>query len=98
MVYELILVVTFTFLGSYQFIYITLGILLGGAIIVFQKYHYAAPFYVQAVARLWDVASGVNLWTAALLTLAQLIENNFVEGIIIVWIVGLPFLVMILLT
>jgi len=50
------------------------------------------------VSKLWDILSGVYLWTSSLLILAKLFEGSVIQGTMIVWAVGIPFLITILLT
>ena len=66
--------------------------------IIFIKFHFNSPYYNASVARFWSCLMSVNLWTAIMLCFSKFMEGTLFEGCIMAWILGIPFIVMIVLT
>jgi PAS domain S-box-containing protein len=81
-----------------QYQYILLAEILGGSIILFMKFHFNSPFYNEVIAKLWSALMSINLWTAMMLVFSKIMENTLFEGSIIAWMIGIPFIVLIVLT
>ncbi|KAL4453179.1 hypothetical protein ABPG74_015410 [Tetrahymena malaccensis] len=96
-IYKLVVVVMFVFMSTSQFIYLILGMILGGSIIIFQRAHFNSPFYNRSFFLLYDVMTVWYLWTSACLASAILLENNFYTGTIVIWIIGSPILIIFVL-
>lgn len=94
----MILSISYVYIGTEQFIYIILVILMGGAIIMFQRFHFNSPFYHERMIRLWDIISSLFIWTCSYVCMAKLMEGNLFNGTIVMWLVGLPFIVIYIVT
>ena len=67
-------------------------IYLAGSIFTFYMLHMNSPFNEPIIAKCWSFLSAVNIWTAIMLTKAQLTENIIFHGIVYAWAIGLPLL------
>jgi hypothetical protein len=81
-----------------QYQIILLAILIVGSTIVFIKFHFNSPYYNEYVAKLWTVLMAVNLWSAVMIIFARIMENTLFEGSIIAYFIGIPFIVLVVLT
>jgi hypothetical protein len=74
---------------------LTLMIFLG-ACSLFYFYHYEDPYYNETVSRIFKIFSAYYMWSSSMLFLAKLLENTSYKGGLVSWIVGLPFIIIIL--
>lgn len=96
--YEMVMIISFTFMNGDQYQYILLALILGGSTILFVKFHFNSPYYNEIIAKLWSALMSINLWTAMMLVFSKIMENTLFEGSIIAWMIGIPFIVLIVIT
>ena len=97
-VYMMVMILAVTFLHDKQDAYILITLILIGSFLLFYKYHYNSPFHNEFVAKLWATLFAINLWTAILLLFAKLMEGIIFDGIIVAWIIGIPFVALVTIT
>lgn len=78
--------------------YILLIFILGGSLMLFFKFHFNSPYYNETIAKFWSCLMAIHLWTAIMLCFAKFMEGTLFEGSIVAWIIGIPFIILIVLT
>jgi hypothetical protein len=73
-------------------------LILGGSLMLFFKFHFNSPYYNETIAKFWSCLMAINLWTAIMLCFAKFMEGTLFEGSIVAWIIGIPFIILIVLT
>ncbi len=76
--YKFCLVLAHNFFWQPQFEIIILFVIGGGSILMFFRFHTNSPFYNKDVAILWEVLTGLGLWTSFMLILARIIEKALI--------------------
>lgn len=97
-IYKMILTISYIYIGTDQFIYIILVILMGGSIIIFQRFHFNSSFYHERMTKLWDIFSSLFIWSCANVCVAKLMEGNLFNGTVVMWLIGIPFIIIYILT
>ncbi|CAD8110290.1 unnamed protein product [Paramecium sonneborni] len=54
------------------------------------------PFYNTKIQKIWSIIAGVNFWTQLMLFYAYHLEGRFLQKTLVIWIVGIPFIIAIL--
>ena len=67
--------------------------MLGYSVIVFLHFYNNSPYYNNNFKLLYSVMTSINLWTIITLMLAYLAEGFFLNGTIIVYFMGIPFII-----
>jgi len=98
LVYKTIMVICLTYLTGDQFQVLLIALILIGSLILFMKFYFNSVYHNEIVSKLWSTILAVNLWTAVMLVFAKIMENTLFEGSIIAWLLGIPFVVLIILT
>jgi hypothetical protein len=96
--YQMVLVICFNLMHGEQYQYIILFLILGGSLLLFIKFHFNSPYFNETIGKLWSSLVSINLWTAIMLTFSKFMENTLFEGSLIAWIIGIPFIILIVLT
>jgi len=97
-VYQMIMIICLTFLTGDQFQVILLALILIGSVVIFVKFYFNSPYHDEIIAKLWACIAAINLWTAVMVVFSRIMENTLFEGSIIAWLLGIPFVVLIILT
>ena len=97
-IYKFSICVAFNFLWTSEMNIIVLFILCGGSIHLFYRFHTASPFFNANYRMFWEVLTGLDNWTSVMLVLARVIEGNLINGTLIIWLVGFPFIILIIST
>jgi len=97
-IYKTLMVICLTFLTGEQFQVLLLALILIGSLILFVKFYFSSPYHNEVVAKVWSTLQALNLWTAVMLVFAKIMENTLFEGSIIAWLLGIPFVILIILT
>jgi len=97
-IYKTIMVICLTFLTDDKFQVLLLAIILIGSLILFAKFYFNSSYHNEIVAKVWASIHAINLWTAVMLVFAKVMENTLFEGSIIAWLLGIPFVILIILT
>ncbi|EAS07526.3 PAS domain S-box protein (macronuclear) [Tetrahymena thermophila SB210] len=92
LLYQVVLIIAFTFMNNQQNDYVLIGLLIAGSLVTFTKFHYESPFYNEEFQKIWSFITALQVWSAILLCFAKFLENNLFEGTIIAWIIGIPIL------
>jgi len=92
------MIICLTFLTDEQFQVFLLALILIGSLILFVKFYYTCPFHNEIVSKVWSIFQAVNLWSAGMLVFAKIMEETLFEGSIIAWLIGIPFVVLIIIT
>lgn len=92
------MIIAFTFMNGDRYQDIILTMILAGSLVLFYKFHYDSPYYNENIAALWSTLASLNLWTACMLIFSRIFHTSTTEGAVIGWLIGLPFLVVIVLT
>lgn len=98
LLYESLMVIALTFMRGKDYHYIILIFILGGSLIIFFKFHFNSPYYNEKVAKMWSCLMSINLWTAIMICFAKFMEGTLFEGSLVAWIIGIPFIVLIVIT
>lgn len=96
--YHTIMIISFMFMRGEDYHYILLIFIIGGSLLIFFKFHFNSPYYNEKVAKLWSCLMSINLWTAIMLCFAKFMEGTLFEGSIVAWMIGIPFIVLIVIT
>jgi hypothetical protein len=78
--------------------YILLAIILGGSLVIFIAFGVAHPYHQHGFQLMSASLAAITLWSAIMLCLAKLMEGQVFQGSVIAWMIGLPFIVVIILT
>ena len=97
-IYQMIMIICLTFLTGNQFQVILLAIVLIGSIVLFMKFYFNPPYHDEIIAKLWASIAAINLWTSAMVVFSRIMENTLFEGSVIAWLLGIPFIVLVILT
>jgi hypothetical protein len=97
-IYKTLMVICLTFLTGDQFQVLLLALILIGSLILFVRFYFSSPYHNEIVAKVWSTLHALNLWTAVMLVFAKIMENTLFEGSIIAWLLGIPFVILIILT
>ena len=92
------MVLSLNFFNGNQYEYILLAEIHAGSAILFIKFHFNSPYYNETIAKLWSTLMSINLWTAVMLAFSKVMENTLFEGSIIAWMIGIPFIILIIIT
>jgi len=98
LVYKTIMIICLTYLTGDQFQVLLIALILIGSLILFMKFYFNSVYHNEIISKLWSTILAVNLWTAVMLVFAKIMENTLFEGSIIAWLLGIPFVVLIILT
>ena len=90
--------IAFAIMADSNFLYILLGINLGGSIIIFLSFTIDSPYYDVGYKKFNQVLSSVVMWGSLMLILAAAMEGSIVSGTIVAWMFGVPFVVGIIMT
>lgn len=96
--YQAVMIICFTFMNGDQYQYILLALIFAGSAVLFVKFHFNPPYYNEIVAKLWSALMSINIWTAMMLIFSKIMEKTLFEGSIIAWLIGIPFIVLIIIT
>ena len=91
-------ILIFTFLLGEEYEMVKLIFILGGSMLLFVNFHFDSPYYNVAIGNMWSCFCAINLWTAIMLWFAKVMENTLFEGSIIAWLIGCPFIILIIFT
>jgi len=92
------MIICLTYLTGDQFQVLLIALILIGSLILFMKFYFNSVYHNEIISKLWSTILAVNLWTAVMLVFAKIMENTLFEGSIIAWLLGIPFVVLIILT
>ena len=92
------MVLSLNLMHGNQYQYILLAEILGGSAILFMKFHFNSPYNDETIAKLWSTLMSINLWTAIMLSFSKIMENTLFEGSIIAWMIGIPFIILIVIS
>ena len=98
LLYQSLMVIALTFMRGKDYHYIILIFILGGSLIIFFKFHFNSPYYNEKVAKVWSCLMSINLWTAIMICFAKFMEGTLFEGSLVAWIIGIPFIILIVIT
>ena len=94
---KIVLQVSFAFLPeSYQWPMVIM-IFVGG-LCIFYFYQYEDPYYNETVSKMFKILSAYYLWTSTLLFISKSLQTTSFTGGLVCWIVGLPFIIVIMLS
>ena len=96
LVYKFAIIIAYNFFWTQNFTIILLIIIIGGSIHIFYRFRNYSPYYNYNYKIFWEVLTGTDLWTSVMLILANIIEGRFFNGSLLIWIFGLPFLILII--
>ena len=96
--YHTVMIISFMFMRGEDYHYILLIFIIGGSLLIFFKFHFNSPYYNEKVAKLWSCLMSINLWTAIMLCFAKFMEGTLFEGSIVAWMIGVPFIILIVIT
>ncbi|EGR29851.1 PAS domain S-box family protein [Ichthyophthirius multifiliis] len=97
-IYKLLIIIIFVFMNNDQFSYLLLALILGGSILIFQRVHFHNSYINEKINKLWDCLASIQLWTAICLIASKLMEQKIFQGTLLMWIIGIPFLVIYICT
>lgn len=96
--YHTVMIISFMFMRGEDYHYILLIFIIGGSLLIFFKFHFNSPYYNEKVAKLWSCLMSINLWTAIMLCFSKFMEGTLFEGSIVAWMIGIPFIILIVIT
>jgi len=96
--YQMIMIVCLTFLTGEEFQVILLALILMGSILLFVKFFFNSSYHDEITSKIWAIISALNLWTASMIVFTRILENTLFVGCVIAWILGIPFVILIVLT
>lgn len=96
--YMTVMIISMMFMRGSDYDYILLIFILGGSLLIFFKFHFNSPYYNEKIAKLWSCLMSINLWTAIMLCFAKFMEGTLFEGSIVAWMIGIPFIILIVIT
>ncbi|CAD8065320.1 unnamed protein product [Paramecium sonneborni] len=91
--YELIQTVTQKLIDGKNNQYFQIIFLLGGSLIIFQKFHTEQPYNQKMIQKFWSISVTLNVWGTLLLCCSMFLEKVIFSGIIYAFISGLPLLI-----
>ncbi|CAD8151019.1 unnamed protein product [Paramecium pentaurelia] len=74
--------------------YFQIILLLGGSLIIFQKFHTELPYNQKIIQKFWSITVTLNVWGTLLLCCSMFLEKVIFSGIIYAFISGLPLLIL----
>lgn len=69
-----------------------------GSLAVWYFYNISDPYYNETVSKMFKIFSSYYLWTCGMLFISKVFESTEFKGGLISWIIGLPFIFIILLS
>ena len=61
-------------------------------------FHTTTPFYNDLLSKFWSCISAINMWSALMVAFAKFAEGVLFRGAFTAWCIGVPFIVVIVLT
>ena len=69
-----------------------------GGLAMWYLYIYDDPYYNEIVSKLFKILSSYYMWTCLMLFIAKVLQSTSFKGGLISWIIGLPFIIIIMLS
>jgi len=69
-----------------------------GGLGLWYLYQFDDPYYNEIISKLFKILSGYYMWTCLMLFVAKILENTTFKGGLISWIIGLPFIIIIMIS
>jgi hypothetical protein len=83
---------------AYNLLYqpkLVLAVYLIGSFLFMLVMHHGNPYHDPIVNRLWSCIAVIHFWSVLMLVSAFNLEEGFLNGWLIIWISGLPLLVLV---
>ncbi|CAD8209105.1 unnamed protein product [Paramecium pentaurelia] len=93
LIYQLIMVICYTFMNGRNYDYLMILIMLIGSFIIFWKIHIEQPFNNLYIQKAWSMLVALNLWGVILICFAKFLEGVLFIGTVYAWIAGLPLMI-----
>ncbi|CAD8168019.1 unnamed protein product [Paramecium pentaurelia] len=90
--YQLIIIILIRLIKDQKYQYLEIIIILIGSLILFKKFHIEQPFNSKIIQKCWSISVALNFWGILLLSCAKFLEQQYFNGIIYTFLVGLPIL------
>ncbi|KAL4506973.1 hypothetical protein ABPG72_001394 [Tetrahymena utriculariae] len=94
---KLILALFYNFLMNKGYDIVFIVIMLIGSFLLFDHYQFNLTYHDFYISKLITAQHAINLWTTLMLILAKITENYQFDGSSIIWIIGIPFVYIIIL-
>ena len=72
--------------------------MLGGSVVVFKLFYFNSPFHSDNIAKLYEVMTAINMWTVICLLGSYMAEESFIDGIVVVYLIGVPFIILFIIS
>ena len=69
-----------------------------GGLALWYLYQFDDPYYNEIISKLFKILSAYYMWTCFMLFVAKILESTSFRGGLISWIIGLPFIIIIMLS
>ena len=97
MINKIMLQTTFAFVPSEWDWPLVIMIFVGG-LALWYLYQFDDPYYNEIISKLFKTLSAYYMWTCLMLFVAKILEKTSFEGALISWVIGLPFIIVIMLS
>ncbi len=61
-------------------------------------YFYKSPYYLDKLNKFYQILTSYYVWTTFLLFVQNLLYSTSFDGALIAWLIGLPFIILVVLT
>ena len=88
---KIALQITFSFFSNNSQWWLVLTLIVG-AYILWHTYNFGEPYYNKTVSACFNIMTTYYLWTAFMVFVCKLLEDTSFTGGLIAWLIGLPFI------
>ncbi|CAD8052528.1 unnamed protein product [Paramecium sonneborni] len=97
LLYELVMVICYTFMNDKVYEYVHILIMLIGSFLVFWWFHVEKPYNNHIIQKSYSMLVTFHLWGVSMLCFAKYLEGVLFFGVIFSWMGGLPLIIITLI-
>ncbi|CAD8048146.1 unnamed protein product [Paramecium sonneborni] len=97
LLYELVMVICYTFMNDKIYEYVHILIMLIGSFLLFWIFHVERPYNNHLIQKSYSILVTFHLWGVSMLCFAKYLEGVLFFGVIFSWIGGLPLIIITLI-
>ena len=95
---KIICIVLFTFFQTDEYRWLLCIVLIILSAIIYYKMSHERPYYNETIADIWNVLTGLFVWTNLCLLVAMALENTDFNGALQIYFLGFPLVIVLIAT